>query len=129
MLPLLLLKMVQFIIHMLGNGLIRSNLAGCSIVKRITWVILVGGKFFQRWRNLWSLLFGILSSWGTNCSLGINFNKIHLVLFLCRYKIDTFRLPMLSAKELPLFSKVMYLGVVLHSKLNWNETPNLPPPV
>ena len=54
---------------------------------------------------------GILSSCVTNCGLDLNPNKIDLVLFSRSYKIDTFR-------ELPLFSEVKYLGVVLDSKQN-----------
>ena len=36
---------------------------------------------------------GILSSWPTNCGLGININKIDPILFSRRYKIEGRELP------------------------------------
>ena len=48
----------------------------------------------------------ILSSWATNCNIDINPNKTHLVLFSHMYKIETFSLTSLAAKELPLTSDV-----------------------
>ena len=68
---------------------------------------------------------GILSSWATNCDLGINSNKTDLVLFSLlfslKYKIEIFWLPRLGDWELPLSSEVKYLGVVMNSNLHWKR--------
>ena len=72
-------------------------------------VILVGGKFLSTLGEVMESALGTLSSWATNCSLGINSNKADLV--------ETVRLPKLGDRELPLSSEVKYLGVVLDSKL------------
>ena len=61
---------------------------------------------------------GILFPWATNCDLSLNAIKTALILFSRRYKIETFRLPRLGVRGLPLSSEVKYLGVVLDSKLN-----------
>ena len=61
----------------------------------------------------------ILFSWAANCGLGINDNKTELILFSREFKIETFRLPRLGGKQLPLSSEVKYLDVVVDSKLNW----------
>ena len=43
-------------------------------------VILIGGKFLSALGELTESALGILSSWATNCGLGLNPNKTDFVL-------------------------------------------------
>lgn len=61
----------------------------------------------------------ILSSWAENFGLGINLNKTELIFFSCSHKIETFRLPILGGKALPLCAEVKYVSVIPDNKQNW----------
>ena len=64
---------------------------------------------------------GMLFSWNMNCDQRLNPNKTNLVLFSRRYQIETFRLPSLDGRKVPLSCEVKYLGIALDSKLNWKQ--------
>jgi len=63
----------------------------------------------------------ILSRWTAVCGLGVNPEKIELVLFTRKYKIPNQILPKLHQTRLALSNQAKYLGVILDKKLLWTD--------
>ena len=84
-------------------------------------VLLVTGKFPPTISEIMQSSLYDLSTWATEKGLGVNPAKTELVLFTRKYKVETFRLPILDGVELKLSESAKYLGVFLDSKLHWKK--------
>ena len=62
-----------------------------------------------------------VTSWCLETGLKVNPDKTELVMFKRRHKLPPFTPPSLAGKRLEAKNSAKYLGVILDSKLNWNE--------
>ena len=88
--------------------------------------ILVSGKFFAEGGGTDGASVGILLSWNESCGLRVNPNTIDVML--ARNYIETFRLPMLGGREIPLPSEFKHLNVVSTNKVNCKRNTIWDPP-
>lgn len=82
-------------------------------------VITTKGKDLNTLSELIENAMSVICDWAKENGLGINPEKTELVLFTRKYKIETFRLPMIGDTQLKLSDRAKFLGIILDSKLNW----------
>ena len=113
--PLLWLLVVNDILFKIESMRIKAVAYADDVV------ILSSGLFTTTISERIGCALKVLSNWASNCGLGVNPDKTELVLFTRRNKIQPFRPPKLSGKELSLSPEAKYLGVILDSRLNWKR--------
>jgi len=86
-------------------------------------VILVQGKFVHTVREITSMqeALNVVAKWAVKEDLNISPHKTAIVPFSKRRKLEGLGPLILHAKELKMLDEVKYLGVILDSKLNWNQ--------
>jgi hypothetical protein len=84
-------------------------------------VIIVQGKFAHTVKEIMQEALNVVDKWTVNEGLNIYPHKSATVLFTNRRKIEGLRPLILHGKELQMLDEIKYLGVILDSKLNWNQ--------
>jgi Reverse transcriptase (RNA-dependent DNA polymerase) len=84
-------------------------------------VILINGKFLVTVCELMQRALSIVQGWYEQVGLSVNPNKTTASLFTKNRNLNGFIKPTLCVEELELQNQVKYLGVILDSKLNWNN--------
>ena len=84
-------------------------------------VILVQGKFNTTVRERMQTALDIVKNWTEREGLKISPLKSAIVPFTKRRKIEDLGPLFLHGKEIPMLGEIKYLGVILDSKLSWNQ--------
>jgi hypothetical protein len=84
-------------------------------------VIIIHGKFAHTVREIVQEALNVVAKWAANEGLKISPHKTAIVPFTNRRKIEGLGPLLLHGKELKMREEVKYLGVMLDSKLNWNQ--------
>ena len=84
-------------------------------------VIIVQGKFAHTVREIMQEALTVVAKWAVTEGLNISPQKTAIVPFTNRRKIENLGPLILQGKELQMLGEVKYLGVILDSKLNWNQ--------
>jgi hypothetical protein len=84
-------------------------------------VIIVQGKFADAVMEIMHEALNVVTKWAVKEGLSINPQKTAIVPFTNRRKMKGLGPLKLYGKELTVLDKVKYLGVILDSKLNWNQ--------
>ena len=84
-------------------------------------VIIVQGKFAHTVRQIMQEALNALVKWAVKEGLNISPHKTAIVPFTNRRKTEGLGPLILHGKELKMLDEVKYLGVILDSKLNWNQ--------
>jgi hypothetical protein len=84
-------------------------------------VIIVQGKFAYTVKELMQGALDVVVKWDVKEGLNINPHKTTIVPLTKRRKVVNLGPLTLHAKELKMLGEVKYLGVILDSKLNWNQ--------
>jgi hypothetical protein len=84
-------------------------------------VIIVQGKFAHTLRELMQEAMNMVDKWTAKEGLNISPHKTPIAPFTNRRKTESLRLLTLHGKQLQILGEVKYLGVILDSKLNWNQ--------
>jgi hypothetical protein len=84
-------------------------------------VIIVQGISAHTVRELMQGALNVVVKWAVKESLNISPHKTAIVPFTNRRKIEDLGPLTLHGKELKILGEVKYLGVILDSKLNWNQ--------
>jgi hypothetical protein len=77
------------------------------------------GKFAHTVRERMQEALNVVHKWITKEDLRISPNKTAVVPFTNRRNIEDLGPLLFHGKQLQLLNRVKYLGVILHSKLNW----------
>jgi hypothetical protein len=83
-------------------------------------VILVSGFCLLTISRLMQGALDKLSNWAKSCGLGVNSSKTELVFF-SKSRSRFIEIPKLNGAMLSLSNSAKFLGIILDSKLNWNE--------
>jgi hypothetical protein len=84
-------------------------------------VIIVQGKFAHTVRELMQRALDIVVKWAVKDGLNISPHKTTVVPITKRRKTQDLGTLTVHGKELKVLGEVKYLGVILDSKLNWNQ--------
>jgi len=84
-------------------------------------VIIVQGKFAHTVREIMQEALNVVFKWAVKEGLNISLHKTAIVPFTNRRKTEGLGPLTLHGKELQMLDEVRYLGVILDSKLNWNQ--------
>jgi hypothetical protein len=84
-------------------------------------VITVQGKFALTVRELMQGALDLVVKWAVKEGLNVSPHKTTIVSFTNRRKVQDLQPLTLHGKELKMLGEVKYLGVILDSKLNWNQ--------
>jgi hypothetical protein len=84
-------------------------------------VIMVQGKFEHTVRELMQSALDVVVNWVVKEGLNISPHKTTILSFTNRRKVGDLRPITLLGKELTMLGEVKYLGVILDSRLNWNQ--------
>jgi hypothetical protein len=84
-------------------------------------VIIVKGKFPHTVREIMQEALNVVVNWAVKEGLNISPHKTAIVLFTNRKKTEGLGPLILHGKELTKLDEAKYLGVILDSKLNWNQ--------
>ena len=84
-------------------------------------VIIVQGKFGYTVRELTQEALNVVVKWAVSEGLNISPHKTDIVPFTNRRKTEDLGPLILHGKELKMLGEFKYLGVILDSKLNWNQ--------
>ena len=83
--------------------------------------IVIVGQFLEVVCQVMNSAFRILEEWCGENGLSVAPQKLELVLFTHRRKLDGFKAPRLFGTPLELKTEVKVLGVILDSKLSWRQ--------
>ena len=84
-------------------------------------VIIVQGTFAHTVREIMQEALNVVVKWAVKEGPNISPHKTAIVPFTNRRKIEGLGPLILHGKELKMVDEVKYLGVILDSKLNWNQ--------
>jgi hypothetical protein len=84
-------------------------------------VIIVQDKFAHTVRELMQEALNVVDKWTEKEGLNISLHKTAIVPFTNGRKMEGLRPLTLHGKQLQILGEVKYLGVILDSKLNWNQ--------
>ena len=84
-------------------------------------MIIVQGKYTHTVRDVMQQALNVVIKWAAKEGLNISPQKTALVPFTKRKKTEGLGPLNLHGKELEMLDKVRYLGVILDSKLSWNQ--------
>jgi hypothetical protein len=84
-------------------------------------VIIVQGKFAKTVRELMESALNMIAEWAVKEGLNIGPHKTAIVPFTNRRKIEGLRPLKLHGKDHKMLDEVKYLGVILDSRLTWNQ--------
>ena len=84
-------------------------------------VIRVQGKFAHSVREIMQEALNVVVKWAVKEGLNISPHKTAIVTFTNRRKSEGIGPFILHGKELKMLDEVKYLGLILDSKLNWNQ--------
>ena len=84
-------------------------------------VIIVQGKFAHAVREIMQEALNVIVKWAVKEGLKISPHKTAIVPFTNKRNTEGLGPLILYGKELPMLNEVKYLGVILDSKLNWNQ--------
>ena len=84
-------------------------------------VIIVQGKYAHTVREIMQETLNLVVKWANKEGLNISPHKTAIVPFTNRRKTEGLVPLILHGKELEMLGAVKYLGVILDSKLNWNQ--------
>jgi hypothetical protein len=84
-------------------------------------VIIVQGKFAHTVREIMQEALNVVVKWTVKEGLNISPHKTAIVPFTNRRKTEGLGPLILHGKELKILDEVKYFGVILESKLNWNQ--------
>jgi len=84
-------------------------------------VIIVQGKFAHTVREIMQEALNVIVKWAVKEGLNISPHKTAIVPFTNKRNTEGLGPLILHGKELPMLNEVKYLGVILDSKLNWNQ--------
>ena len=101
--------------------LVVTNDLGFSTYGCADIVIIVQGKFAYIVRKFMQKALNVVVKWAVSEGLNISPHKTAIVPFTNRRKIEDLGPLTLHGKELKMLGQVKYLGVILDSKINWNQ--------
>jgi len=84
-------------------------------------VIIVQGKYAHSIREIMQEALNVVVKWAIKEGSNISPHKTAIVPFTNRKETEGLRPLILHGKELELLGEVKYLGVILDSRLNWNQ--------
>jgi hypothetical protein len=84
-------------------------------------VIIVQGKFARIVRELMQDALNVVVKWAVKEGLNISPHKTAIVPFTNRRKIEDLGALIHHGKELKMLGEVKYFGVILDSRLTWNQ--------
>jgi len=84
-------------------------------------VITVQGKFAHTAREITQEGLNVVVKWAVKEGLNISLHKTAIVPFTNKRRTEGLGPLILHGKELKMLDEVQYLGVILDSKLNWNQ--------
>jgi hypothetical protein len=84
-------------------------------------VIIVQGKFANTIREIMQNSLNMVAKWAVKVGLNISPHKTAIVPFTNRRKIEGLGSLKLHGKDLKMLDEVKYLGVILDSRLTWNQ--------
>jgi hypothetical protein len=84
-------------------------------------VIIVQGKFTHTVRELMRKALNLVAKWAGKEGLDISPHKTAIVPFTNQRILEGLGPLIINGKELKMLDEVTYLGVILDSKLNWNQ--------
>jgi hypothetical protein len=84
-------------------------------------LLIVQGKFAHTGRELMQDALNVVVKWAVKGGLNISPHKTAIVPFTNKRKIEDLRSLILHGKELKMLGEVKYVGVILDSRLTWNQ--------
>jgi hypothetical protein len=118
---------VEFFSPLLWNLVAYSLLTATNDVGFSTFgyadniVIIVQDKFAYNVREIMQKALNVVAKWAVKEGLNISPHKTAIVPFTNRRKLEGIGPLILHGKELKMLDEVMYLGITLDSKLDWNQ--------
>jgi hypothetical protein len=101
--------------------LVETNDKGFSTFGYVDIVIIVHGKFAHTVRELKQGTLDVVVKWAIKEGLNISPHKTTIVSFTNRRKVEDLGCLTIHGKELKMLGDIKYFGVILDSKLNWNQ--------
>jgi hypothetical protein len=101
--------------------LVETNDLGFSTFGYANIVIIVQGKFAHSVREIIQSALDVVVKCAAKEGLNISPHKTTTVPFTNRRKVEDLGLLTLCDKEIKMLGDVKYLGMILDSKLNWNQ--------
>ena len=115
--------MLPILWNMTVDDLLRKlNESGCTAIGFADDIaILISGPYEEVLGQLMQRIFRVVGKWCRESGLSVNPDKTGLILFTKKRVISAFSRPKLFGKQLVMTNKVKYLGVILDSKLTFDD--------
>jgi hypothetical protein len=107
--------------HLVDRLLVATSDLGFSTFGCADDIIIDQGKFAHTVRELMQGAQNVVGKWAVKEGLNISPHKTAIVPFTNRRRIEDLGPLTLHSKELKILGDVKYFGVILDSKLNWNQ--------
>ncbi|XP_031779861.1 uncharacterized protein LOC116416283 [Nasonia vitripennis] len=108
---------------LVANGLLEAlNGWGCyAQAYADDFLILIKGSEIGPAMDAIQLALRKVERWYCSTGLSVNPDKVEMVIFSRKYKLDAYRAPKLSVVALQVKDSAKYLGIVLDKKLTWEK--------